>query len=151
MQSGQVCWPHSLWPGTSQPEVSTCKAPSTCLFLSSTCTSSRSTALLHLPASDPSMSATWAAVRTGGGQPELLQQVEGKSGWERAAEVRLLAGKLHTCSPACSGLPDVAFLQEFFSRHCGEKLLGLIDLLTSLMSLRLLLVTPRVTRSLGLT
>lgn len=147
LQSGQVCWPHSLCPGTSHPEVSTCKAASTCLFLSSTCTRRRSTALLHLPASDPSMSATWAAVRTGGGQPDRLQHAEGKFGWERAAEARLVTGKPHTSCPACSGLP-VALLQEFFSRHCGEKLEELIDLPS--LSL-LVLVTPRLTRSLGLT
>ena len=147
LQSGQVCWPHSLWPGTSQPEVSTCKAPSTCRLLSSTLTSSRSTALLHLPTSPPSMSATWAAVRTGGGHPECdAQQVEGKCGCVSAALARLLVGKLHTSTA-------VALLQnlEFFSRHCGEKLWGLIDWLPSLSLLLLVLVRPLLTRSLGLT
>ena len=37
LQSGQACRPHCFCPGTSQAEVSTCKADSTCKLRSSTC------------------------------------------------------------------------------------------------------------------
>ena len=137
----------TLWAGV-------CPVITILMTTSSTCTNRRSTARLHVSTSPPSMSTTWEAVRTGGGQSECAQHVETKSGCERAAEVRSLGGNLHTSFAACflrlAGSEVAFFLQfEFLSRHCGEKLGGLIDLLTSL-SLSLL-VTARFTRSLGFT
>lgn len=89
VQSGQSRCPalHTPSPGSPHALARTSRASSTALLLRATCSTTAAAAALH---SLPPLRRAWsrAAVRTGGGQPELGQHREGWPGWLRAALAR---------------------------------------------------------------